>query len=282
MAGGFIGGTAVTNALRIYDIATNTWTAGANMPAGVEAAAGAVVNGKFYVMGGDDFNAGVTTTYIYDIASNTWTTGAAVPDARTNTYGTAVNGLIYVYGGVIDVTTFATTDTLLRYDPVANTWTNLGSAGTAGARGNYGAVSAFGSGQLLITDGANSTGVSTTATHIFSIAGGTFSAGPAMLGARAGRAQGALPDGRVIVIDGFDTASTATANVELLSGSCPSGTPTNTATATNTPTATPTTGSPSPSPSCSPSVLYNNGPSSRIRQEEPAVHRSVLCRPHLD
>src|SRR5262249_29469168 len=103
VAGGFIGGTSVTNALRIYDIATNTWTSGANMPTspGVEAAAAAVVNGKFYVMGGDDFNNGLNTNFIYDIATNAWTTGATLPDMRTNTYGTANNGLIYVYGGVI-------------------------------------------------------------------------------------------------------------------------------------------------------------------------------------
>ena len=65
-------GTTVTNALRIYDIATNTWISGANMPTspGVEAAAGAVVNGKFYVMGGDDFNNGLNTNFIYDIATN--------------------------------------------------------------------------------------------------------------------------------------------------------------------------------------------------------------------
>ncbi len=155
VAGGFIGGTSVTNALRIYDIATNTWTSGANMPTspGVEAAAGAVVNGKFYVMGGDDFNNGLNTTFIYDIATNTWTTGATLPDSRTNTYGTAYNGLIYVYGGVI-LPAFTTTDTLLRYDPVANSWTNLGSAGTGGL-GNYGGISPFGTGQLLIADGAD-------------------------------------------------------------------------------------------------------------------------------
>ena len=159
VAGGFIGGTSVTNALRIYDIATNTWTSGANMPTspGVEAAAAAVVNGKFYVMGGDDFNNGLNTNFIYDIATNTWTTGATLPDMRTNTYGTVANGLIYVYGGVI-LPAFTTTDTLLRYDPVANSWTNLGSAGTAGARGNYGGISPFGTGQLLITDGANASG----------------------------------------------------------------------------------------------------------------------------
>jgi len=73
VAGGFLGGTSVTNALRIYDIASNTWISGANMPTspGVEAAAGAVVNGKFYVIGGDDFNNGLNTNFIYDIASNT-------------------------------------------------------------------------------------------------------------------------------------------------------------------------------------------------------------------
>src|SRR5213078_4450050 len=242
VAGGFIGGTSVTNALRIYDIATNTWTSGANMPTspGVEAAAGAVVNGKFYVMGGDDFNNGLNTNFIYDIATNTWTTGATLPDFRTNTYGTAYNGLIYVYGGVI-LPAFMTTDTLLRYDPVANSWTNLGSAGTGGL-GNYGAIAPFGfsSGQLVITDGADASGNSTTATHIFTISSGTFSAGPAMIGNRAGHAQGTLPDGRVLVADGFDTATTVVSTVELLTAPCPSATPTATPTVTATATPTPT------------------------------------------
>jgi hypothetical protein len=221
VAGGFIGGTSVTNALRIYDIATNTWTSGANMPTspGVEAAAGAVVNGKFYVMGGDDFTNGLNTNFIYDIATNTWSTGAPLPDFRTNTYGTAYNGLIYVYGGVI-LPAFTTTDTLLRYDPVANSWTNLGSAGTGGL-GNYGGISPVGTGQLLITDGANAMGNSTTATHIFTISSGTFSAGAAMIGNRAGHAQGTLPDGRVLVADGFNTATTTVSTVELLTASSP-------------------------------------------------------------
>ncbi len=253
VVGGFTGGSSVTNILQIYDIATNTWSTGASIPTpAVEAAASAVVNGKFYVMGGDDFNNGLNTTFIYDIATNVWTTGATLPDMRTNLYGTVSGGMIYVYGGVV-LPAFTTTDTLLRYDPVANTWTNLGSAGTAGARGNYGGISPFGAGQLLITDGANSAGVSTMATHIFTIGTGTFSAGPAMIGSRAGHAQGTLPDGRVIVADGFNTASTTTSAVELIAGSCSSptptatatSTPTNTATATATATSTPT-GSPTP------------------------------------
>src|SRR5207244_1579576 len=159
-----------------------------------------------------------------DIATIDWSTGAAQPDNRTTTYGTAYNGLIYVYGGVI-LPDFTTVDTLLQYDPVANSWISLGSAGTGG-RGNYGGISPFGTGQLLITDGADSMGNSTTATHIFTISSGTFSAGPAMIGNRAGQAQGTLPDGRVLVADGFNTASTTVSTVELLTAPpCPSVTP---------------------------------------------------------
>jgi len=149
---------------------------------------------------------------------------------------------------------FTTTDTLLRYDAAHNTWDNLGSAGTAG-RGNYGGVSGFGSGdgpiELLITDGADSMGNSTTATHLFITFSGQFRPGPPMIGNRAGHAQGRLPDGRVLVADGFNTASTTVSTVEVLNGPpCPTPTPsceilndlpcpTATATATATPTLSP-------------------------------------------
>ena len=255
VAGGFIGGSSVTNALRIYDIATNTWSSGANMPIspGVEAAAGAVRQGKFYVMGGDDFNNALNTNFIYDIATNTWTTGAPLPDSRTNTSGTAYGGVIYVYGGV-SLPGFTTTDTLLSYYAPSNTWGNFGSAGTAG-HGNYGGVSGFGSGdgpiELLIADGADSMGNSTTATHLYVTTIGQFRAGPPMIGNRAGHAQGRLPDGRVLVVDGFNTASTTVSTVEVLNGPpCPTPTPsceiliglpclTPTPTATATPTVSP-------------------------------------------
>jgi N-acetylneuraminic acid mutarotase len=322
VAGGFIGGSSVTNALRIYDIATNTWSSGANMPItpGVEAAAGAVWQGKFYVMGGDDFNNSLNTNFIYDIATNTWTTGAPLPDSRTNTsaaaYGAAV---IWVYGGV-SLPGFTTTDTLLLYDAAHNTWANFGSAGTAG-HGNYGGVSGFGSGEgpieLLITDGADSMGNSTTATHLFS---GQFRAGPPMISNRAGHAQGRLPDGRVLVADGFNTASTTVSTTEVLNGppcptptpSCeglndapcqsptptatatptlsPTGsptathtppTPTATATATHTPTATPTvtiTISPSPTPTPTVTVTVSPGPTPTPSETVPPVRATPIPR----
>src|SRR5262249_3736145 len=156
---------------------------------------------------------------------------------------------------------FTTTDTLLTYDPVANSWTNLGSAGTAG-HGNYGGIAPWETGQLLIADGADSMGNSTTSPPIFTFSAGHFYACPPMIGNRAGHAQGPLPDGRVLVADGFNTASTTASTVELFNApacatptpSCegpnaPCQTPTATATATVAASATPTV---SPTPTHTP------------------------------
>jgi hypothetical protein len=229
VAGGWPGGTNVTNTLHIYDIPTNTWSLGAPMPTtpGTEAAAGATLNGKFYVMGGDDYNAALDTTYIYDIATNTWTTGAALPAARTNTYATAFNNKIYLFGGADS--SFSAVDTLFAYDPATNTWSNLGSANTGG-KGNYGAISPYGTGQLLVTDGALSNFTPNNTTHIYDIAANAWTVGPTMSVAHAGHAQVTLPDGRVLVVSGLSGSGAVTTNSELLAPAPPCGTPTPTVT----------------------------------------------------
>ena len=66
----------------LVSMASNTWSFGPSLPAAVEASAGVVLNGKFYVIGGDDFTNAVSTNYIYDIAGNSWSTGTALPAAR--------------------------------------------------------------------------------------------------------------------------------------------------------------------------------------------------------
>jgi len=240
VAAGFLGGTTVTTTLEIYDIASNTWTYGASLPAGVEAAAGAVLNGKFYVIGGDDFTVPVRSTYIYDIAAGTWSTGPQIPDTggRTNTYATTANGLVYVFGGAT-TGSFTAIDTLLAYNPGTNSWTTLASAGTGG-HGNYGAISPYGAGKLLATDGADTTFVAVATTHIYDIASNTWSAGPTMQTPRAGHAQGTLPDGRVLVTNGLNTSSTTTTTSEQLPPVVPCTTATPTATSTLPPTSTAT------------------------------------------
>jgi hypothetical protein len=245
-------GYVITNTLQIYDIASNSWSFGAPLPAAVEAAAGVALNGKFYVIGGDDISDSGRTTYIYNVATNTWSTGAQIPDAqgRTNTYATTTNGLIYVFGGATWVggALGNVIDTMISYNPGSNTWTQLASASLGGI-GNYAGVAPYGSGKLLVADGGDGTFTAVATTHIYDIASNTYTAGPTLLVPHLGHAQGALPDGRVIVYSGRMAGSggngTDTNTTELLAAPavCTTATPTvpiPTATGTSTRTATAT------------------------------------------
>ena len=77
---GGLNGTPTTT-VQIYDIATNTWSAGAPIPAGTYGAAAAAFNNKVFVAGGTDPAAAAPTTtlFIYDIATNTWSAGTVMP-----------------------------------------------------------------------------------------------------------------------------------------------------------------------------------------------------------
>jgi hypothetical protein len=146
--GGYIGSHITENA--IYDIATNTWTTGAPLPA-AQSGQTAAYNGKIYNIGG---NPGPQSTVtVYDIATNTWSTAASLPTA--NTYGRAitVGNYIYYVGGIAA----STANTVYRYDPVANTWATMAPLQTA----------------------RTSTELASNGTYIFAVAGGdaTFFAG---------------------------------------------------------------------------------------------------------
>ena len=122
--GGFNGAHITENA--IYDIATNTWSTGAPLPA-AQTGANVAFNNKIYNFGG---NPGPQSTVtIYDIATNTWSTGAPMPVAIT--YGrAAVSSIVpfaYYAGGITTVTV----NTLYRYDFAANTWATMAPLQTA-------------------------------------------------------------------------------------------------------------------------------------------------------
>ncbi len=120
--GGYNGVHITENA--IYDIATNTWTTGAPLPA-AQTGTNVAYNGKIYNFGG---NPGPqTTTSIYDIASNTWTTGAPMPVATTYGRAAAAGPYAYYAGGI----TAATTNAVYRYDFAADSWTTMSALQTA-------------------------------------------------------------------------------------------------------------------------------------------------------
>ena len=119
VAGGF-NGTGATNAARAYDIASNTWTSIAPLPAALYLPGFGVINGKFYVASGNNGTTEVNTLYIYDTATNTWTTGPVVPTPVTAPGSAVYQGKLYLFGGGAPFPTTITTTQI--YDPVANSW----------------------------------------------------------------------------------------------------------------------------------------------------------------
>jgi uncharacterized repeat protein (TIGR01451 family) len=120
---GYVAGTGAARAwLDIYDIATDTWTSGADMPAArywinCEVIDLTGTEPKIYCAGGY-LSSAQNTLYIYDINTNTWTSGATLPANRYDYASAVYNNLYYVIGGY----TTAYQATMLVYDPVTNTW----------------------------------------------------------------------------------------------------------------------------------------------------------------
>src|SRR6266853_1125240 len=117
------------NITRIYDIATNAWTTGANMPdvRSFSACGYVPATGKIYLISG--YNTGQVTsaqpnTWSYDPGTNTWTdlTGTIPFPHPAGGFGYGViNNKLYIAGGrdaanlIIDLT--------WEFDPVAGTYT---------------------------------------------------------------------------------------------------------------------------------------------------------------
>jgi N-acetylneuraminic acid mutarotase len=131
-----IGGRTATGGslskVQAYHVSTNSWTYPAELPVTLFETNGAgVINGKIYVSGGritSSDHDGLPFLYMYNPATNRWTRKQDLP------YGTW-GGVTGVYGGKLYVLTncgaeypgCANNDDphLFRYDPAANTWTEL-------------------------------------------------------------------------------------------------------------------------------------------------------------
>jgi N-acetylneuraminic acid mutarotase len=108
----------ITPRLYRYDPATNQWdTSLPWCPNGHERGAGGVINGKFYVAGGNGSNGAATRqVHMYDPATNKWTAKASLPVGVINGAGAVVGGKLYLVGG------FEASRTVQAYTPATNTW----------------------------------------------------------------------------------------------------------------------------------------------------------------
>jgi hypothetical protein len=124
LMGGYPQSRVTARTVQVYDIATNSWSFGPQLPLPNNHGMAASVNGKIYLIGGqtqaDDppgTNSYVNTVYELDPVVGVWVTKAPMPTARSSGVAVALNGKIYVAGGRLPRgADFAV------YDPAANTW----------------------------------------------------------------------------------------------------------------------------------------------------------------
>jgi N-acetylneuraminic acid mutarotase len=262
IAGFNLGGQSSTT--RIYDIATDSWTTGAPIPApnGLSDAATGLdsVGGKIYIACGFDGIGASNTLHIYDIATDTWTTGSPAPDALYLPGFGVINGKFYVASGNNGSNEVSD---LQIYDIATDTW----SAGAPIPTPVTGPGSAVFNGKLYIFGGTAPFPVTTTITQIYDPATDSWSTGPSMVAGKLWFYGAGLNDSSILAPGGDDVNIFPTADVQILAGGgCASPTPTATATATPTsptPTATATaTSTPtSPTPTATATATITPPPS---------------------
>jgi N-acetylneuraminic acid mutarotase len=120
-AGGMVGETGrFLSVFQRFDPVTNSWTTLPRLPEPVRAGAGAALDGKIYVIGGQTEAAGTgPQVYAYDVAARRWEERAPLPGPRFNMAAVALGGRIYAMGGFSRT---AERREVYVYDPAADSW----------------------------------------------------------------------------------------------------------------------------------------------------------------
>jgi hypothetical protein len=151
-AGGLHDGSAV-DWFDVYAPATRTWTALDPMPRKRDHFQAAVVDGRFYAIGGRNTAIDATTRFndVFDLGTGTWSQGTPLPTPRGGFAAAAVGREIVVIGGEGMNQTYGTVE---AYDTVSKAWRTLTSMPTA----RHGIQAATCAGGLYIADGGRTQG----------------------------------------------------------------------------------------------------------------------------
>src|SRR5918992_3554218 len=120
--GGYPSSRVSSSTVQIYDIASDRWQLGPELPQPNNHGMAAAVNGRIYLIGGqvtDDQQgeSAVATVYELDPAMGAWIQKAPMPTARSGGVAVAHDGKIYVAGGRVP-----RGNDFAVYDPAADRW----------------------------------------------------------------------------------------------------------------------------------------------------------------
>jgi N-acetylneuraminic acid mutarotase len=148
LAGGIHAGTTV-GWFDVYDPATDTWASLPDLPHRRDHFQAAIVNGRFWAIGGRVSSTPLRVGYneAFDFATQKWLTGFAPLPTLRGGVATAVFGTeVVVIGGEGGGATFSTVE---AYDTATNTWRTLAPMPTA----RHGIQAALLDGSAYIADG---------------------------------------------------------------------------------------------------------------------------------
>ena len=116
------GPNRTSRAVQVYDIATDQWQLGPELPQPNNHGMAAAVDGRIYLIGGQttDDQQGATaveTVYELDPATGAWVEKAPMPTARSGGVAVALDGKIYVAGGRVP-----RGNDFAVYDPATDQW----------------------------------------------------------------------------------------------------------------------------------------------------------------
>jgi N-acetylneuraminic acid mutarotase len=187
--GGETGWWTFIGTVRRYNIASNTWSSVAALPTAVYGAQAVTIGDNIYVIGGsqctedpgDGCSAGgfSNAVQILDAVGGTWSTDTTDPLPTPLAYPcVSTNGSrIFVAGG--QTAAGPVSNTLYIYDPAAaagSRWTSGATLTTARAYASCAAIN----GNVYVAGGWTGGTAYINSVEVYNIAGGTWSAGPAM------------------------------------------------------------------------------------------------------
>ena len=185
--GGYPSSRVTARTVQVYDIASDTWTLGPQLPQPNNHGMAATVNGRIYLIGGQTLaddppgtTSYVNTVYELDPATGGWVTRAPMPTARSSGVAIVLDGKIYVAGGRVPQG-----DDFAVYDPAADQWQVLPDLPTQRNHITGAAIN----GRIHVVGGRQGNGLSplmTTAHEVYDPATGNWTTAAPMLRARSG------------------------------------------------------------------------------------------------
>lgn len=122
-AGGMVGQTGRPLAtFARYDTASDHWDVLPQLPVPTRAAAGAVLGGRIYVVGGTTASGNTAATWAYSPETRTWLRRAPLPAPRFNHAAVAVEGRLYVLGGYLEG---RERSDVFAYEPGTDRWSRV-------------------------------------------------------------------------------------------------------------------------------------------------------------